>query len=391
MLAVCWEGKRDVRCERVSDPEILNPRDAIVRVTLSAICGSDLHLYGGFMPGMKPGDVLGHEFMGEIVEVGPGVKNLRVGQTVVVPFNIACGACWYCKQDLWSLCDNSNPAASAAVVDAAYGHSAAGLFGYTHLFGGYSGGQSEYVRVPFADVGCLPIEEGVDDEKVLFLGDIFPTGWMAAENCHIQPGDTIAVFGCGPVGQFAIQSAYLLGAERVLAIDSVPERLDMARTLGRAVTVDERDGDVLAQLADLTGGRGPDACIDAVGLEAHADGIVGLYDRAKQATMLESDRPSALRLCLLACRKGGTVSIPGVYGGMVDKLPFGAAFGKGLTLRMGQTHTHRYMRPLLKLIEDGAIDPSRVITHRTTLDAAPEMYATFAEKRDGCIKVVMRP
>jgi len=389
MRAVCWEGKRDLRCERVSDPELLNPRDAIVRVTLAAICGSDLHLYGGFIPGMKPGDVLGHEFMGEIVEAGSEVKNLRVGQKVVVPFNIACGRCWYCKEGLWSLCDNSNPAASASMVDATYGHSCGGLFGYTHLFGGYSGGQSEYVRVPFADVGCLPVD-GLHDEQVLFLGDIFPTGWMAAENCHIRPGDTIGVFGCGPVGQFAIQSAYLLGADRVIAIDSVPERLAMARDRGRAEVVDERQGEVLAQLAELTGGRGPDACIDAVGLEAH-DGVAGVYDQAKQAVIAQSDRPTALRMALLACRKGGTVSIPGVYGGMVDKIPFGAAFGKGLTFRMGQTHTHKYMRPLLQLIEDGAIDPSFVITHRATLESAPEMYRTFAEKEDGCIKVVLRP
>jgi threonine dehydrogenase-like Zn-dependent dehydrogenase len=389
MRAVCWEGTRDVRVAKVPDPQILNPHDAIIEVTLAAICGSDLHLYGGFIPGMRAGDVLGHEFMGVVVETGPAVRRLQVGDRVVVPFNISCGACWYCRQELWSLCDNTNPADSAALVDQIYGHSCAGMFGYSHLFGGYAGGQAEYVRVPFADVGCLPVE-GVRDEQVLFLGDVFPTGYMAAEHCEIEPGDVVAVFGCGPVGQFAIQSAYLLGAEQVIAIDRVPERLAMARDRGRAEILDERDGDVLARLADLTGGRGPDACIDAVGLEAH-DGLMGAYDRTKQALQTQTDRPTALRQALLACRKGGRVSIPGVYGGFVDKIPFGAAFGKGLTLRMGQTHTHRYMRRLLRMVQEGTIDPSFVITHRTSLEQAPASYAAFAEKRDGCIKVVMQP
>jgi threonine dehydrogenase-like Zn-dependent dehydrogenase len=388
MRALTWQGKKDVRVMDVPDPEILNPHDAIVEVTLAAICGSDLHLFNGFMPGMKSGDVLGHEFMGVVVDVGRGVKRLRIGDKVVVPFNIACGQCSPCREGLWSLCDNSNPAASAAVVDAMYGGSCAGLFGYSHLFGGYWGGQSQRVRVPFADVGCLVVN-GHRDEDVLFLGDIFPTGYMAAENCSIRRGDVVAVFGCGPVGQFAIRSAFLLGAERVIAIDSVPERLEMAHR-GGAEMVDEREGSVLAALADLTGGRGPDACIDAVGLEAH-DGIVGSYDRAKQAMRLQTDRPSALRLAILACKKGGTVSIPGVYGGVVDKIPFGAAFGKGLTFKMGQTHTHRYMKPLLQLIEQGAIDPSFVITHRVALEDAPGMYSTFNDKEDECIKVVIRP
>ena len=388
MRAVCWEGKRDIRVEDVPDPEILNPHDALVEVTLSAICGSDLHLYNGFMPGMKPGDVLGHEFMGTVVDTGPEVKNLKIGDKVVVPFNIACGRCAPCREGLWSLCDNTNPAESAALVDEMYGHSCAGLFGYSHLFGGYWGGQARYVRVPFADIGGLVVN-GHRDDQVLFLGDIFPTGYMAAENCAIRPGDVVAVFGCGPVGQFAIRSAFLLGAERVIAIDSVPERLEMAHR-GGAEMLDESEGNVLAALADLTGGRGPDACIDAVGLEAH-DGVIGRYDRAKQMLRAQTDRPTALRLAILACKKGGTVSIPGVYGGMVDKLPLGAAFGKGLTFKMGQTHTHRYMQPLLELIEEGAIDPSFVITHRASLEDAPEMYRTFAEKEDECIKVVLQP
>jgi threonine dehydrogenase-like Zn-dependent dehydrogenase len=388
MRAVCWHGKQDVRVEDVAEPELLNPHDVIVDVTLTAICGSDLHLYNGFMPGMERGDVLGHEFMGVVVDVGNQVQKVRIGDKVVVPFNIACGRCAPCRAGQWSLCDNTNPAESAALVDELYGHSCAGMFGYSHLFGGYWGGQAERVRVPFADVGCLVVN-GHRDEDVLFLGDIFPTGYMAAENCQIQGGDVVAVFGCGPVGQFAIRSAYLLGAERVIGIDSVPERLDMAQRAGAEV-VDERDGSVLDALADLTGGRGPDACIDAVGLEAH-DGLMGSYDRAKQALRLESDRPAALRMAILACRKGGTVSIPGVYGGVVDKIPFGAAFGKGLTFKMGQTHTHRYMRPLLQLIEQGAVEPSSVITHRATLEDAPALYRSFADKRDDCIKVVLRP
>jgi threonine dehydrogenase-like Zn-dependent dehydrogenase len=328
--------------------------------------------------------------MGEVVEVGAAVQRVKVGDKVVVPFNIACGVCRYCKDGLWSLCDNTNPAASAQLVEASYGASCGGMFGYSHLFGGYAGGQAEAVRVPFADVGCLVVN-GLPEEQVLFLSDIFPTGFMAAEQCNIRRGDVVAVFGCGPVGQLAIVSAYMLGAERVIAVDSVPERLAMARDRARAEAIDERDGDVLERLADLTGGRGPDACIDAVGLEAHGHGLVEVYDHVKQALRLESDRPSALRTAILACGKGGTVSIPGVYGGFVDKFPIGAAFGKGLTLKMGQTHTHRYMRPLLERIAQGEIDPSFLITHRVTLDDVPAMYDTFLHKRDGCIKVVVKP
>jgi len=386
MRAVVWQGKGDVRVERVPDPQVVNAHDAIVKVTLTAICGSDLHLYGGLIPAMKPGDVLGHEFMGEVMEVGRSVERIKAGDKVVVPFNIACGACWYCNHDLWSLCDNSNPAPDAVALDAAYGHGGAGLFGYSHLYGGYSGGQAEYVRVPFADVGCLVVD-GHAEEQVLFLSDIFPTGWMAAENCQIERGDVVAVFGCGPVGQFAIQSAYLLGADRVIAIDSVPERLAMAQEHGDAEIIDESSVDVMEALAELTGGRGADACIDAVGMEAHGS----RYDDVKQAMRLETDRPAALRSAMMACRKGGTVSIPGVYGGVLDKVPFGAAFGKGLTFKMGQTHTHRYMRPLLQRIEHGDIDPSFVITHRLSLEDAAGAYDTFRDKRDGCIKVVMRP
>lgn len=389
MRALTWQGIHDLRVERVPDPEIVNPHDAIVEVSLTAVCGSDLHLWGGHIPGMRKGDVIGHEFMGEVVDVGTAVRNIKVGDRVVVPFAIACGTCWFCHRDLWSLCDNTNPATDAEVLEAAYGHAGAGLFGYSHLYGGYAGGQAEFVRVPFADVGCLVVD-GRPDEQVLFLSDIFPTGWMAAENCDLRGGDVVAVFGCGPVGQLAIQSAYLLGAERVLAIDDVPERLAMARDQGGAETIDNAGDRVLEALADLTGGRGPDACIDAVGLEAH-DGIVGAYDRVKQGLRLQTDRPTALRNALLACRKGGTVSIPGVYGGIVDKLPLGAAFGKALTLKMGQTHVHRYLRPLLDRIDAGEIDPSFLITHRVGLDELPGMYETFADKRDGCIKIVARP
>jgi threonine dehydrogenase-like Zn-dependent dehydrogenase len=381
-------GREKVETQRVRDPEIVNPRDAIVKVSLAAICGSDLHLYGGFMPGMRPGDILGHEFVGEVVEVGESCRKVKVGDRVAVPFNIACGECWSCGQEEFSHCQNSNPAPSAALVQKLYGASAAGLFGYTHMFGGYSGGQAELVRVPFADVGCLPLD-GVSDEQALFLTDVFPTGYMAAENCDLRRGSVVAVFGCGPVGQFAIRSAFLLGAERVIAVDSIPERLAMARA-GRAETLDDGAGQVVARIQELTGGRGADACIDAVGLEAHGHGALGLYERAKQALGLQTDRPTALRQAILACRGGGTVSIPGVYGGVIDKIPFGAAFAKGLTLRMGQTHTHRYMRPLLRRIEAGEIDPSFIITHRVGLDDAPAAYRTFRDKQEGCIKVVMR-
>jgi threonine dehydrogenase-like Zn-dependent dehydrogenase len=388
MKAVCWYGREDVRVTNVPDPKIQNPRDAIVRVTSTAICGSDLHLYGGFIPSMRKGDVLGHEFMGEVVDVGHH-NGLKVGDRVVVPFAIACGRCWFCQNQLVSLCDNSNP--NAAVADAMYGFSGGGLFGYSHIYGGYAGGQAEYVRVPYSDFGPLKIPEGLADEQVLFLTDIFPTGYMAAENCNIHPGDVIAVWGCGPVGQFSIRSAYLMGAERVIAIDRFAERLELARTSGAETLNYEEAGDVVEALKVLTGGRGPDGCIDAVGIEAHGLGLPGMYDRVKFRLKLETDRPNALREAIQACRKGGNVSIPGVYGAFVDKLNLGSAFAKGLTFRMGQTHVHRYLKPLLELIENGKIDPSFVITHRLRLDDAPSAYKTFREKQDGCIKVVMRP
>ncbi|HYE65469.1 MAG TPA: zinc-dependent alcohol dehydrogenase [Pyrinomonadaceae bacterium] len=389
MKALCWYGKNDVRVETVPDPKILNPRDAIVRITLTAICGSDLHLYNGFIPTMEKGDILGHEFMGEVVEVGDAVKNLRQGDRVVVPFPISCGSCFFCKKDLWSLCDNSNP--NAWMAEKLWGHSPAGIFGYSHMLGGYAGGQAEYVRVPFADVGPLKIPEGLSDEQVLFLTDIFPTGYMAAENCNIQPGDVVAVWGCGPVGQFAIKSARMLGAERVIAIDRFPERLRLAQEYGRAEILNYEEIDVFDALNEMTGGRGPDACIDAVGMEAHTPGVVGVYDRVKQAAMLETDRPQALREAMIACRKGGTVSVPGVYGGFLDKIPFGAVVNKALTIKSGQTHVHRYLRPLLERIQNGQIDPSFVITHRMRLTDAPTGYELFKRKEDTCIKVVLTP
>ncbi len=388
MKALCWHGANDVRVDNVPDPTIINPRDAIVKITSTAICGSDLHLYNGFIPTMQSGDIMGHEFMGEVVELGSQVKNLKKGDRVVIPFTISCGSCFFCNQDLWSLCDNSNP--NAGLAEKIYGHSPAGLFGYSHLTGGYAGGQAEYVRVPFADVGPLKIPDGLSDEQVLFLTDIFPTGYMAAENCDIKPGDTVAVWGCGPVGQFAIRSAFMLGADRVIAIDRVPERLQMAAA-AKAEIINYEEMDAGEAVTEMTGGRGPDACIDAVGMEAHGTGLDALYDKAKQAVRLESDRPTALRQVILACRKGGTVSIPGVYGGFVDKVPLGAAFNKGLTLKMGQTHVHRYLRPLLDRVQKGEIDPSFVITHRMKLDEAPDAYEIFKNKKDNCIKVVLKP
>ena len=389
MKAVRWYGKKDVRVESVPEPRIVNPHDAIVQVTHTAICGSDLHLYDGFIPAMEKGDILGHEFMGEIVDVGSDVEQLNVGDRVVVPFCIACGRCYYCGHRQFSLCDNTNP--NAGLADAAYGQSGAGLFGYSHLLGGYSGGQAEYVRVPFADTGCLKLRNGLDGPKVLFLSDIFPTGFMAAENCDIQKGDIVAVFGCGPVGQFAIKSAYMLGAERVIAIDDVPERLAMAEHHAGAEIVDMSKEVVLDRLSELTGGRGPDACIDAVGMEAHGPALQGAYDKVKTAMGMQTDRLTALRWAIMACRKGGIVSAPGVYGGVLDKVPFGAAFAKALTFKMGQTHVHRYMRPLLERIENGDIDPSFVVTHELPLSRAPEAYDVFARKDDGCIKVVLSP
>jgi len=388
MRAVVWQGKNNVKVAEVPDPSIVNPHDAIVKVTLTAICGSDLHLYNGFVPTMKSGDVLGHEFMGEVVEVGPEVKNLAVGDWVVVPFSIACGRCFFCERELWSLCDNTNP--NAWIADTAYGYSGSGLFCSSHMYGGYPGGQAEFVRVPFADVGPIKIYEDLADEQVLFLSDIFPTGYVVAENCNIQPGDTISVWGCGPVGLFAMKSALLLGAERVIAIDSVAARLLKAAECC-AETINYAEVNVIETLKEMTGGRGPDACIDAVGMESHGTGVVHMYDRAKQALMLESDRPQPLREAIQACRKGGTVSIPGVYGGLIDKFPIGAAFAKGLTLKMGQTHVHKYMRPLLDKIRRGDIDPSFVISHTLPLDEAPRAYRMFRDKENDCTKVVMKP
>lgn len=390
MKALCWHGTHDVRVENVKDPAILNPRDIIVKITATAICGSDLHLYDGYIPTMEEGDILGHEFMGEVVEVGPAIKNLVVGDKVVVPFTISCGSCYYCKNQLWSACDNSNPNAHAA--EKLYGYSGAGLFGYSHIYGGYAGGQAEYARVPFGDVGPIKIPAGIPDEKVLFLSDILPTGYMAAENCNIKPGDVVAVWGCGPVGQFAIASAYLLGASKVIAIDRIPERLQMAKDIGHAEVINyEQVDDLIEELKHHTAGQGPDSCIDAVGLEAHGTTLSALYDRAKTALFMATDRPHVLRQALQACRKGGTVSIPGVYGGFLDKINFGAAFAKGLTLKMGQTHVQRYSKLLLSLIEQGRIDPSFVISHELSLDEGPEAYKVFQEKRDHCTKVVMKP
>ena len=389
MKALCWQGKTDVRVETVNDPQILNPRDAIVKITLTAICGSDLHLYDGYIPTMEPGDILGHEFMGEIVEVGKDVQNLKTGDRVVVPFTIACGKCYFCSNQLWSLCDNSNP--NAWLAEKFYGFSGSGLFGYSHMMGGYAGGQAQYARVPFADVGPIKIPDGLRDDQVLFLSDIFPTGYMAAENCQIRPGYVVAVFGCGPVGQFAIRSAFLLGAERVIAIDRIPERLEMARQGKADIFNYDDDADIVEVLKQMTAGRGPDACIDCVGMEAHGHDFVARYDTAKQMLKLSFDRPKVLRQAIQACRKGGTFSIPGVYGGVLDKIPFGAAFGKGLTFKMGQTHMHSYLQPLLRRIEQGEIDPSFVITHRLTLDDAPHAYRVFRDKEDRCIKVVLDP
>ncbi len=390
MKAVCWMGKSKIETLEVADPVLLNPHDAIIKITRTAICGSDLHLFDGFIPTMEQGDVLGHEFMGIVEETGKEVTNLKRGDRVVVPFTIACGKCLFCKKKLWSACDNTNP--NAHMMEALYGYSGSGLFGYSHMMGGYAGGQAQYARVPFADVGPLKIESDLPDEKVLFLSDIFPTGYMAAENAQIEEGDTVAVWGCGPVGQFAIASAFMLGAARVIAIDRFPERLAMAQGMG-AITVDYSDEDVsvLTALKDLTGGIGPDGCIDAVGLEAHSADLQGFYDKVKTALMLETDRPGVLRQAIQAVRKGGTLSIPGVYGGLLDKVPFGAAFGKGITMKMGQTHMHKYMKPLLERIEKGQVDPSSIISHRITLDQAPKMYEIWRDKKDQVTKIVIDP
>jgi threonine dehydrogenase-like Zn-dependent dehydrogenase len=389
MRATCWFGKQDIRVEDVPDPKILNERDAIVKITSTAICGSDLHLYNGFVPTMEKGDILGHEFMGEVVEAGSGVKNLKAGDRVVVPFPISCGNCWFCKEELFSCCENSNP--NALMAEKMFGHAPAGIFGYSHLTGGYAGGQAEYARVPFADIGPIKIENGFTDEQVLFLSDIYPTGYMAAENCNIKPGDTVAVWGCGPVGQFAIRSAFLLGAERVIAIDSVLMRLRKAEEGGaETINFDEVDS-VVEALNEMTGGRGPDSCIEAVGMEAHGPPAEYAYDRMKQAMMLENDRPIALREAILACRKSGTVSVPGVYGGLIDKVPFGALMNKGVTVKTGQTHVQKYLKPLLERVAKGDIDPSFVVSHRLQLEDAPKGYDMFFRNRNECMKVVLKP
>jgi threonine dehydrogenase-like Zn-dependent dehydrogenase len=389
MRANCWYGKHDVRVEQVPDPKILNRRDAIVKISATAICGSDLHLFNGFIPTMKKGDILGHEFMGEIVETGPDVKNRKVGDRVVVSFPISCGNCFFCKKGMFSLCENSNP--NAWMAEKMFGHAPAGIYGYSHLTGGYAGGQAEYARVPFADVGTIKVPSGLSDEQVLFLSDIFPTGYMGAEMCNIQPGDTVAVWGCGPVGQFSIRSAFLLGAERVIAIDRFPERLNMAKA-GNAETINYEEASVYDSLMEKTGGRGPDACIDAVGLEAHgAHAVIYAYDRVKQAMMAETDRPIALREAIMSCRNGGVVSVIGVYGGFIDKFPMGSFMNRGLTMRTGQCHVQRYWGELLQRIERGEIDPSFVITHRMQLGEAPQGFDTFLNKEDECIKVVLRP
>src|SRR5947209_7119923 len=388
MKAVCWNGVNDVRVENVPDPRIINPHDCIVKTSLTAICGSDLHLYNGYIPAMMKGDILGHEFMGEVVEVGPEVQNLKIGDRVVVPFPISCGHCFFCQQGFWSSCDNTNP--KAGLMEAAYGYSLAGIYGYSHLYGGYQGGQAQYVRVPFADVGPIKVPENLTDEQVLFLSDIFPTGYWAADSCDIRPGDTIAIFGCGPVGQMAIRSAYLLGAEKVIALDRIPERLKMAEE-GGAEVFNYVGIDVVEQLKEMTGGRGPDACIDAVGMESHGTGFDGLFDRVEQKVRIETDRPTALRYAIQAVRKSGTVVIAGAFGGFIDKFPIGAVFNKGLTLKSGQAPVQRYLQPLLGRVERGEIDPSFVITHHLSLDEAPQGYEIFKNKLEGCVKVVMTP
>lgn len=389
MKALCWHGKHDVRYDTVPDPILEDPRDAIIKVSACAICGSDLHLFDGFMPGMKSGDVLGHEFMGEVVEIGADTRNLKVGDRVVIPFTITCGQCEQCLKGNFSVCERTNRNADEAAK--MFGHTTAGLFGYSHLTGGYAGGQAEYVRVPYADTTHVPVPPDLTDEQVLFLGDIFPTGWQAAVQCDIQPDDTVAIWGAGPVGQMAVRSAILLGAAQVICIDSVAERLDMARD-GGAVPINFEVDSVIERLKELTHGKGPQKCIDAVGMESHASGSMEmLYDRVKQAVGAETDRPHVLREMIYVCRPGGTLSIPGVYGGMIDKIPFGASMNKGLTWRMGQTHVRRWTDDLLQRIAGKQIDPSFVITHRARLQAGPDLYKTFRDKADGCIKVVLAP
>ena len=391
MRALVWHGKEDIRCDTVSDPEIEDGRDVVIKVTSCAICGSDLHLFHNFIPAMLPGDVMGHETMGEVVETGRGLKNkLKKGDRVVVPFTIVCGECDQCKRGYFSVCQKSNR--KKHLADKVFGHTTAGLFGYTHLTGGYPGGQAEYLRVPYADTTVQRVPEGIPDEKLLFLSDIFPTGWQAAVQADIQPTDTVAIWGCGPVGQMAIRSAVLLGAEQVVAIDNIPERLEMAEA-GGAITINFDEENVVERLNDLTGGEGPEKCIDCIGMESHVSPSMPdtVYDRAKQILLAESDRPHVLREMIYVCRPGGLISIPGVYGGLVDKIPMGAAMNKGLTFRMGQTHVQRWTADLLRRIEEEQIDPSFVITHEAPLTKGPEMYRTFRDKQDSCIKVVLKP
>ena len=385
MKALCWQGKEKIRCEEVPDPEIQDGRDAIIRVTSCAICGSDLHLYGGFVPGMKSGDVMGHETMGEVVAVGKDNTRLKVGDRVVVPFTISCGECDYCRRGLYSVCERSNPNGEAQAKQ--IGYPTAGLYGYTHMYGGFPGGQAEYLRVPYADVGPIKVPNGLTDDQVLFLSDIFPTGWMAAENANIQPGQTVLVFGCGPVGQFAIRSAFMMGAERVIAIDQVPERLQLARDAG-AETIDFSEGDLQERIKTMTHGVGPDAVIEAVGLESHGSG--GLMEKVQETVVAKMERPYALNEAIIACRPGGTISLPGVFVGPVPVM-MGAVVGKGLTLKTGQTHVQRYLEPLMRRIEEGEIDPSFLITHKIKLEDGPDAYKMFQEKNDGCIKVVINP
>ena len=389
MRALCWHGKKKVQVDTVPDPQILNPSDAVIRITSTAICGSDLHLYNGYVKTMEEGDILGHEFMGEVVEVGQGVKKLRAGDRVVVPFTISCGQCLFCQQELWSLCDNTNP--NAWIPEKLYGDTTAGLFGYSHMLGGFAGGQAEFVRVPFADVGPLKLPSGIPDEKLLFLSDIFPTGYAAVERCNLKHGDVVAVWGCGPVGQMAIRSAFILGAAKVIAIDRFAARLALAEKAGADSVNYEECDDLSEELKRRTGGRGPDACIDAVGMEAHGLTAGAKYDRVKQSMKLETDRPHVLRQIIQCCRKGGQVSLAGVYVGVVDKFPIGTAFSKGLTMTMGQTHMQKYMRPLFELVEAGRIDLSEIITHRVSLEDAPEAYRLFCDKEDNAVKFVLKP
>jgi len=389
MRALTWHGRHDVRVETVPDPEIVNPRDCIIRVTSTAICGSDLHLYDGYIPGMRSGDILGHEFMGEVVEIG-SKSTLQKGQRVIVPFTISCGQCFFCERQLYSCCDNSNPSHTSDASEFAIGYPMCGIFGYSRLTGGYAGGQAEYVRVPYSDVGPLPVPDHLEDEKVLFLTDILPTGWMAAENCGIEPGDTVAVWGCGPVGLFAVQSAFVMGARRVIAIDHYPRRLELAKKFGAEI-LDYREVNVLDALAELTGGLGPDACIDAVGMEAHGLMIDNVADKIKAHMFLTTDRAHVLREVIYACRKGGRVSVPGVYGGFADKFPVGPFMQKGLTMKTGQTHMQRYTRPLLELIEQGKLDTTFLISHRASLEDAPQMYKHWHDDQNSYTKIVLKP